>query len=87
MGIVRAGMRTLDLGTGTGTVARSPAQRGCESTGLDRSAPLMEQAQALDRARAEAGVWGRSGGLTSTTRLLQKDHAVESGAVGVKVPN
>ena len=50
MGIVRAGMRTLDLGTGTGTVARSLAQRGCESTGLDRSAPLMEQAQAIDRA-------------------------------------
>ena len=53
MGIVRAGMRTLDLGTGTGTVARSLAQRGCESTGLDRSAPLIEEARRLDR---EAGV-------------------------------
>ena len=28
LGIVQAGMRTLDLGTGTGTVARSLAQRG-----------------------------------------------------------
>jgi SAM-dependent methyltransferase len=50
MCIVRTGMRTLDLGTGTGTVARSLAQRGCESTGLDRSAPLLEEAQRIDRA-------------------------------------
>jgi SAM-dependent methyltransferase len=50
MGIVRAGMPTLDLGTGTGTIARSLAQRGCESTGLDRSAPLMEEARRIDRA-------------------------------------
>ena len=53
LGIVRAGIRTLDLGTGTGTVARSLAQRGCESTGLDRSAPLMEEARRIDR---DAGV-------------------------------
>lgn len=53
MGVVRAGARTLDLGTGTGTIARSLAQRGCESTGLDRSAPLMEEARRLDR---EAGI-------------------------------
>jgi len=48
-GIVRAGMRALDLGTGTGTIARGLASRGCEVTGLDRSAPLMEQAAELDR--------------------------------------
>ena len=53
MGIVRADMRTLDLGTGTGTIARSLAQRGCDSTGLDRSAPLMEVARRID---GEAGV-------------------------------
>jgi SAM-dependent methyltransferase len=49
-GILRAGMHALDLGTGTGTVARGVASRGCEVTGLDRSAPLMEQAAELDRA-------------------------------------
>ncbi len=52
LGILRAGMRALDLGTGTGTIARGLATRGCEVTGLDRSAPLMEQAAELDR---EAG--------------------------------
>ncbi len=49
LGILRAGMRALDLGTGTGTIARGLATRGCEVTGLDRSAPLMEQAAELDR--------------------------------------
>ena len=53
MGIVRAGFRTLDLGTGTGTIARGLAERGCDSIGLDRSVPMMEQAARLDR---EAGV-------------------------------
>jgi SAM-dependent methyltransferase len=48
-GIIRAGMRALDLGTGTGTIARGLALRGCEVTGLDRSVPLMEQAAELDR--------------------------------------
>ena len=49
MGILRAGMRALDLGTGTGTVARGLALRGCDVVGLDRSTPLMEQAAELDR--------------------------------------
>jgi SAM-dependent methyltransferase len=49
IGILCAGMRALDLGTGTGTVARGLALRGCDVVGLDRSAPLMEQAAELDR--------------------------------------
>jgi SAM-dependent methyltransferase len=53
MGILKPRTRTLDLGTGTGTIARSLAQRGCELIGLDRSVPLMEEARRIDR---EAGV-------------------------------
>ena len=49
MGILKPGMRALDLGTGTGTIARGLALRGCDVVGLDRSTPLMEQAAELDR--------------------------------------
>ena len=52
-GIVRKDERVLDLGTGTGTIARSLAKRGCIVTGLDPSDAMLEQANALDR---EAGV-------------------------------
>lgn len=53
MDVIRAGMKALDLGTGTGTVARGMAARGLEVTGLDKSTALMEQAKLLD---TEAGV-------------------------------
>jgi ubiquinone/menaquinone biosynthesis C-methylase UbiE len=53
MGVLRARMRALDLGCGTGTVARGLARHGLEVTGLDRSAAMMETAARLDR---EAGV-------------------------------
>jgi SAM-dependent methyltransferase len=43
----------VDLGTGTGTLARGFARRGCRVTGIDPDARLMEQARELD---AEAGV-------------------------------
>ncbi len=46
-------MRALDLGTGTGSVARGLALLGLDVTGLDPSDALMAQARALD---AEAGV-------------------------------
>lgn len=52
-GYVCGGDRALDLGTGAGTVARGLALRGCETTGLDPSTKLMEEARRLD---AEAGV-------------------------------
>jgi len=50
---LRSGLQALDLGTGTGTVARGLAELGLEVIGLDPSDALMEQAVALD---AEAGV-------------------------------
>jgi SAM-dependent methyltransferase len=49
-GRVHAGDAVLDLGTGTGTVARGLALRGCEVTGLDHSAAPLAQAAEMDRA-------------------------------------
>jgi SAM-dependent methyltransferase len=51
--LIRPSQRLLDLGTGTGTVARGMALRGCTVTGLDPSVSMTEQARLLDR---EAGV-------------------------------
>jgi SAM-dependent methyltransferase len=52
-GMVHPGARVLDLGTGTGSLARLFASRGCVVTGVDIAAPLLEQARRLDR---ESGV-------------------------------
>jgi SAM-dependent methyltransferase len=50
-GVVRRGARVVDLGTGTGSLARLFASHGCEVTGVDIAAPLLEQARRLDRER------------------------------------
>lgn len=47
MGVGRSGQRLLDLGTGTGSLARGFASRGCVVTGLDPSEPLLHQARRL----------------------------------------
>lgn len=62
------GQRILDIGTGTGSLARGFARAGSVVTGLDISPLLLEQARALDReedlrieyrvARAEATGFG-----------------------------
>lgn len=46
-GIGGAGQRILDVGTGTGTLARGFAKQGAEATGLDITPELMEQARRL----------------------------------------
>ncbi len=46
---VRPGHHVLDLGTGTGTVARGLALRGCQVTGLDSEQHLLTEAARLDR--------------------------------------
>ena len=47
---IRPGASLVDLGTGTGTLARGFARRGCRVIGIDLSAPMLEQAAALDKA-------------------------------------
>jgi Methylase involved in ubiquinone/menaquinone biosynthesis len=44
--------RVLDLGTGTGTIARGLALRGCHATGLDSEHHLLNEAARLDREAA-----------------------------------
>lgn len=46
-GVAAPGHDVLDLGTGTGTLARQLAARGCVVTGLDPSAPLLAEAARL----------------------------------------
>lgn len=52
-GIGLPGQGVIDLGTGTGTLARGFARRGCKVIGIDPDTRLLSQAQALDD---EAGV-------------------------------
>src|SRR4051794_38902836 len=46
-GVLRPGLRAVDLGTGTGTVARGLARHGCQVTALDISASMLEGARGL----------------------------------------
>lgn len=47
-------MRALDIGTGTGTVARGLARLGLTVEAVDPSQPLMDQARTLDNAEGVA---------------------------------
>ncbi len=49
-GVVSTDDRLVDLGTGTGTLARGFALRGCRVIGLDPSDSLRAEAEVLDRA-------------------------------------
>jgi SAM-dependent methyltransferase len=46
-GIGVAGQTVIDLGTGTGTLARGFARRGCQVIGIDPARPMLEQARGL----------------------------------------
>jgi SAM-dependent methyltransferase/ribosomal protein S18 acetylase RimI-like enzyme len=48
-GIGNAGQQVVDEGTGTGSLARGFARRGCRVIGIDPAAAMMEEAQRLDR--------------------------------------
>ena len=49
-GIGQPGQRLLDLGTGTGTLARGLALRGCRVVGTDIAIAQMDHARQLDQA-------------------------------------
>ncbi len=51
--VLRTGQTLIDLGTGTGTIARGFAKRGCKVIAIDPSEALMEQARELDK---QAGI-------------------------------
>jgi SAM-dependent methyltransferase len=50
VGMVRVGERLLDLGTGTGALARGFAKRGLLVTALDVAPAMLAEARRLDRA-------------------------------------
>jgi ubiquinone/menaquinone biosynthesis C-methylase UbiE len=55
--IGRPGQRIVDLGTGTGTMARGFARRGAQVTGVDRAANMVEAAAKLAAEEGLAIQW------------------------------
>jgi SAM-dependent methyltransferase len=48
VGICQPGKRVLDLGTGTGSLARGFAKRGCQVVALDPAPELLDEARRID---------------------------------------
>jgi SAM-dependent methyltransferase len=56
-GVLRPGLRAVDLGTGTGSIARGLARQGCQVTALDLSASMLEGARKLAAAEGLSIDW------------------------------
>ncbi len=74
LGIGAPGQRILDLGTGTGTLARGFAERGCDAVGLDPSEELLAQAATLAAEQHLSVRWVR--GWAESTGLPDADFDV-----------
>lgn len=70
-GIGQAGQRVVDLGTGTGSVARQLAARGAVVTGIDPDVRLMRQGEILADAEGVEIVWRE--GTAENTGLATAD--------------
>ena len=69
---VKAGYHVLDIGTGTGELARRFAQnRGCRVVGLDPSAGMIAEAE----RKAARGAWGEVTFCLAEAPFLQIPHA------------
>lgn len=68
-GIGLPGQKVLDLGCGTGTLARGFAKRGCNAVGLDPSPDMLAQARQLANQEAVAlevvRAWAENTGLSA----------------------
>lgn len=79
LGVGRKGQRVLDIGTGTGMLAREFARAGCDVTGLDPSPELVEEARKLD---SQAGVSvSYVQGVAEDTRLADSAFEAVTAAV------
>jgi len=76
--VIRPGLRVLDLGTGTGSLGRGFARRGCAVVGLDLSPDLIGQARRLD---GDAGV-GSAYLAGSANQVGLASHAFDIVAAG-----
>ncbi|MBM3887013.1 methyltransferase domain-containing protein [Candidatus Dependentiae bacterium] len=73
-GIGIQGEKVLDLGTGTGTIARGFAKAGCAVIAIDPAEKLMEQAKNID---LECGVSGITYLVGTAEDTKQADHSFD----------
>jgi SAM-dependent methyltransferase len=77
-GVGKPGQSIVDVGTGTGTLARGFARRGCEVVGVDPDQRMLDQAVLLDQ-RAGARVRYCKGTAESTGLDPASAHVVTAG--------
>lgn len=77
-GIGIAGQRIVDLGTGTGTLARGFAYRGCDVVGIDPAEPMVTEARRLATA-AQLTIEFRVGTAERTGLPTQSVDVVSAG--------